>query len=98
MKIQAVLSAVCLCGAVQMVQSDPAQAETIVVDGKVSIAPSSVPTPTRGSDMKSVERKFGTPQTRHPTVGKPPITRWDYQGFSVFFEGDKVISSVATSS
>jgi hypothetical protein len=31
-------------------------------------------------------------------VGKPPITRWDYPGFSVFFEGDRVIDTVATSS
>ena len=96
MKIRTVLTAACLCAAAHLVQSDLAQAETIVVDGKVSVAPSSVQTPARGSDMKAVERKFGAPQTRHPTVGKPPITRWDYQGFSVFFEGDKVINSVVT--
>jgi len=32
---------------------------------------------------------------RHPTVGKPPITRWDYPSFSVFFEHDRVIHAVA---
>jgi hypothetical protein len=31
---------------------------------------------------------------RHPTVGAPPITRWDYNGFSVVFEKDRVIDSV----
>lgn len=93
MKITTVLSAVCLCTAAHV-----AQAETIVVDGQVSIAPSTVQTPARGSDMKSVERQFGAPETRHATVGKPPITRWDYKGFSVFFEGDHVITSVATGS
>jgi len=45
-----------------------------------------------------VEKQFGPPTTRHPTVGKPPITRWDYPNFSVFFEGDRVIDSVATGS
>ena len=91
MKIKIVLSTACLCAA-----ACAAHAETVVVDGKVGIVPSSVQTPARGSDMKAVEQRFGAPLTRHATVGKPPITRWDYQGFSVFFEGSKVISSVAT--
>jgi len=91
MKIKIVLSAACLGAFVQL-----AHAETVVVDGKVNIAPTTVQTPSRGSDMKAVERQFGAPQTRHPTVGKPPITRWDYKGFSVFFEGSHVITSVAT--
>jgi hypothetical protein len=47
--------------------------------------------------MVGVERKFGAPVTRHPTVGAPPITRWDYPSFSVFFEGDRVIHAVVTS-
>jgi hypothetical protein len=29
-------------------------------------------------------------------VGAPPITRWDYPNFSVFFEGDRVIHAVVT--
>jgi hypothetical protein len=47
--------------------------------------------------MTTVEKKFGAPVTRHPTVGAPPITRWDYAGFSVFFERDRVIDAVVTS-
>jgi hypothetical protein len=27
----------------------------------------------------------------------PPITRWDYNNFAVFFEGDRVIDAVVTS-
>jgi hypothetical protein len=46
--------------------------------------------------MATVEAKFGAPQTRHPAVGKPAITRWDYANFSVFFEGERVIDAVAT--
>ncbi len=43
-----------------------------------------------------MEKHFGAPVNRHPTVGAPPITRWDYNGFSVFFEKDRVIDSVVT--
>lgn len=74
-----------------------AHGETIVVDGQVSVAPSSVERPSRGVTMSGVESRFGAPANRHATVGQPPITRWDYAGFSVFFEHDRVIHSVATS-
>jgi hypothetical protein len=47
--------------------------------------------------MTEVEKHFGAPAEKHPTVGQPPITRWDYAGFSVFFEHDRVIHAVATS-
>ena len=50
--------------------------------------------PSRGSSMSSVEARFGAPATRHAAVGDPPITRWDYAQFSVFFEHDKVLHAV----
>jgi len=73
-----------------------AYAETIVVDGQVTLVKSDLPRPRRGMTMKAVEAKFGAPSERHPTVGKPPITRWDYQHFAVFFEKNRVIHSVVT--
>jgi hypothetical protein len=50
--------------------------------------------PTRGMSQARVEANFGTPQSRVSPVGDPPITRWDYGTFVVFFEYDKVIHSV----
>jgi hypothetical protein len=73
-----------------------AVAETMVVDDQVMVRPSSVNRPARGLTMSAVEAKFGAPQTRHAAVGSPPITRWDYAGFSVFFEHEFVIDAVAT--
>jgi len=73
-----------------------AAAETVIVDGQVAVAPSQMPTPKRGTTMGEVEKQFGAPAERHPTVGVPPITRWDYKGFSVVFEKDRVIDSVVT--
>lgn len=57
-------------------------------------APAPVSTPTRGTSMTKVEAQFGAPAERHAAIGKPPITRWDYPGFSVFFEYQHVIHSV----
>jgi hypothetical protein len=50
--------------------------------------------PKRGSTMSTVQSRFGEPVTRHATVGQPPITRWDYNQFSVYFENDRVLHAV----
>jgi outer membrane protein assembly factor BamE (lipoprotein component of BamABCDE complex) len=71
-------------------------AETIVVDDQVQVRDSNADKPKRGITMSQVEAKFGAPVTKHDAVGSPPITRWDYSGFSVFFEHDRVIDSVST--
>jgi hypothetical protein len=86
LKISLALAA--LCGGL-------ASAETIVVDDQVQILPTTIERPGRGQTMAAVEAKFGAPQTRHDAVGAPPITRWDYAKFSVFFEKDRVIDAVA---
>jgi hypothetical protein len=55
--------------------------------------------PEKGESMQAVSRKFGEPRQRHAAAGgdspqHPPITRWDYEGFSVFFENQHVIHAV----
>lgn len=51
--------------------------------------------PTRGMTQANVESSFGTPQSIVSAVGDPPISRWEYAGFVVFFEHDRVIHSVS---
>lgn len=53
------------------------------------------PMPHHGETQAQVLRLFGPPQNKHPTVGRPPITRWDYPNFSVYFEYQLVLTSVA---
>ena len=50
--------------------------------------------PSRGMTQARVEAAYGAPQQAHAAVGDPPITRWDYPGFVVFFEYDRVIHAV----
>jgi hypothetical protein len=52
------------------------------------------PLPKQGETQHSVKQRFGQPDQQHPAVGQPPISRWDYPGFSVYFETDRVIDSV----
>ncbi len=73
----------------------PALAETLVVEDQVQVRDSGVETPRRGASMRAVESRFGAPASRHAAVGQPPITRWDYPGFSVYFEYEHVVHAVA---
>lgn len=55
--------------------------------------------PVKGSTMQAVIKQYGAPSKKHKAVGggskaQPPITRWDYPGFSVFFEYDHVVDAV----
>lgn len=50
--------------------------------------------PARGSTKESVLAKLGEPERRVPAVGDPPISRWVYDPFTVYFEYDRVLHSV----
>jgi hypothetical protein len=67
------------------------------MDG-ISVQQADVATPARGMTMGQVASKFGSPSTKVPAVGNPPISRWDYPGFVVYFERDHVIHTVVSSS
>ncbi len=70
----------------------PALAETLDTDTGTPAA--AADSPHRGSTMATVQGRFGEPSNRHATVGNPPITRWDYPQFSVYFEHDRVLHTV----
>ena len=75
--------------------AESGRAETIAVDDGIAVKESDVATPTRGMTMDQVtSTKFGAPVTKVPAVGQPPISRWEYPGFVVYFEHDHVIHSV----
>lgn len=77
-----------LCGAAGV----PAQTLKIPVGEQA--ARHTGPLPQRGQSPDSVLRTHGQPLKRHASVGQPPITRWDYPEFSVYFEHNHVINSV----
>lgn len=52
------------------------------------------PRPGNGLTMAQVEQRFGVPKEKVPAVGDPPISRWVYDHFTVYFEYDKVLHSV----
>ncbi len=62
--------------------------------GPAALPPENINVPVRGMHMDQVEKTYGKPIGINPPVGDPPITRWDYPGYSVYFEYSYVIQSV----
>ncbi len=70
-----------------------ASADTLRMDGASAMSADDG-RPSRGMTQASVESKYGSPASVQAPVGDPPITRWEYSDFVVFFEHDKVIHAV----
>jgi len=69
------------------------QADTMEMKS-IGDVPSGVQIPQRAVTMDQVKMQFGEPLDAKPAVGEPPITRWDYGNFTVYFEYNRVIESV----
>lgn len=69
-----------------------ANAQNLNMDGVA--AGSNDGRPAAGMSQASVQSRYGSPVSVQAPVGEPPITRWVYADFIVYFEYDKVIHSV----
>ena len=74
--------------------SAAASADVLLIEGVEISEQTADARPARGMSMERVASRYGEPTSRHAAVGDPPITRWDYPGFSVYFEHDLVLHSV----
>jgi hypothetical protein len=77
----------------------PCPADTLLIQ-RVQVA-SKADLPKRGNSMAQVEARYGAPQEKFAAVGggsmhTPPITRWQYASFSVYFENSHVVDAVLT--
>ena len=74
----------------------PASADTLNMPQQSESAPVvSVTLPGRGMTMTQVVDRFGEPQQKISEVGDPPIIRWIYPDFTVYFEYQYVINAVS---
>ena len=71
-----------------------ASADTLLLDGVEIATQTAEQRPARGVTMTTVESRFGAPSNRVGAVGEPPISRWEYPGFVVYFEHEHVIHAV----
>lgn len=73
----------------------PSAADELTMPKESAESSVSITLPGRGMSMTQVEDRFGTPQQKLPEVGDPPIIRWIYPDFTVYFEYQYVIDAVS---
>jgi hypothetical protein len=86
------LLSILLCIAAAPVQADNLNLRSVGQEPPNN--PQGVPRPARGMTMNQVRKMFGEPKQILPAVGDPPITRWVYGEYTVYFEYKYVIHSV----
>lgn len=75
----------------------PAKADVLLIERAEQAQRAALP--GQGQSMTQVEASFGTPIEKLPAVAgykpdHPPITRWRYRDYTVYFEHQRVISTV----
>jgi hypothetical protein len=86
-------------GCMLALASAPVAADTLLIERVGSEQGMNLP--PRGISMAQVEARYGAPQQKlAPVAGpgprsrNPPITRWVYPGFVVYFEHNHVVDAV----
>lgn len=69
-------------------------ADSLIVNNLEQSTASVDTRPNRGMSMTTVESRWGAPQSKRNAIGDPPITRWEYPHFIVYFEYSNVIHAV----
>lgn len=72
------------------------QADTLLIERSKRAEAATLP--RRGSLMTTVEAQFGAPTEKREAVGDPPISRWIYPAFTVYFEHEHVVHAVLNKS
>lgn len=88
-----------LVTALALLLAAPGHTEILRVEPGVYTVMTQPSLPVRGQHQSQVIARYGEPVQRFATVAgdrpqHPPITRWDFDGFSVVFEGPLVLHSV----
>lgn len=73
------------------------QADTLIIERVDQEQASATERPARGMTMDSVTARWGQPTAKVDAIGQPPISRWEYPGFTVFFEYRHVVHAVPKS-
>ncbi len=82
---------------VALLLSSGIYAETLLIDADAAAPPNNqqgLLRPGNGLSMDKVQQGFGQPNEVMESIGQPPITRWVYPQYTVYFEHDRVITCV----
>lgn len=82
------------CGITLILACALCQAEVIKIPIGQQNTDSAITLPKHGQTKSAILERFGEPAERTSAIGEPPISHWVYQGFTVYFESNRVIHAV----
>lgn len=68
--------------------------ELAIPVGQQGSSHAAIAKPKTGMKAEVVEQKFGAPLEKSAAIGQPPISHWKYADYTVYFESDRVITTV----
>jgi len=74
--------------------SSAVQAESLLIENIDKSSAALTERPKRGMSMDTVASNWGQPANKNAAIGEPPISRWEYSTFIVYFEHQNVIHTV----
>ena len=86
-----------LVAALIAVSAASVQADVLLMDSIKAVPENSdagMQRPSRGASMTIVKGQCREPQSIKSAVGAPPISRWVYPDYTVYFEHDLVLNVV----
>ena len=84
-----------IVAALLLILGTQAQADTLLSERVQRDAELRQNLPARGMSKATVASLFGEPREKIAPVGEPPISRWVYDDYVVYFERDLVLHTVA---
>lgn len=82
-----IVLAIMLAFTIQPIAADVLLIEEVRQSGRMQL-------PVNGQSKADVTAKYGAPVKQNAAVGDPPISSWDYDTYSVYFEYDLVLFTV----
>jgi hypothetical protein len=96
MKIQliALLGTLIISTSLASIAAEPVKKGELYTTAVTTQGDASVSRPKNSQTKEEVAAKFGEPLKKVAAIGEPPISRWEYGKFNVFFEDNLVIHTV----
>lgn len=88
------VNGIALAGLIILLAAPAVQADRLLIDTVQETWQASPDAPRTGQTMDQVKARHGDPQQTVAPVGEPPITRWVYNDYTVYFEHDRVLHAV----
>jgi len=93
-QLTALLTTVVLSSSLNTIAADPVKKGELYTTAVTTQGDHSVSRPRNAQTKQEVSSEFGEPENKVAAIGEPPISRWEYSNYHVYFEHNLVIHSV----